>query len=149
MSASAQEQYTNATETLDRKDFYSLLGIATWHVDLARAPTVRAQHAALNVARAAESQARIDSEDAVYFAWVQVRTDVQKARSARVEAEAAARTALLARERFAAGEATQIDVLQAQQTSIQAEVARIRVESDLAYARAALRLSVADGSHAP
>jgi outer membrane protein TolC len=144
VSASANEIYTNATENLGRKDFYSLLGLATWHLDLAKGPTVRAQNAALDAARATEAQAKIDSQDAVYLAWVQVKTDVTKTRSARAGEDAAAKTANLARERYAAGEATQLDVLQAQQTYVQAEVARIRVESDLAYARAALRLSVAE-----
>jgi len=39
-----------------------------------------------------------------------------------------------------------VDVLTAEQTFVEAEVARVRVDPDLAYARAARRLSVADGN---
>ena len=145
LSAQLSENYTNATENLGRKDFYSFFGIASWHLDLSIAPQVRAAHAAVDAAKAAESQARIDANDAVYFAWLQVDNDVKKSRAAITEADAAARTAVLAVERFKAGAATQIDVLQAEQSYIEAEVAKIRVLADLAYARQALRLSVADG----
>lgn len=145
ISGSAMENYTNATENLGRKDFYTLLGLATWHLDLSTGPAVSAQHAAVDGARAREQQARIDAADAIYDAWVQVRTDITKARAARVQSQSAAHATELARAKFAAGEATQIDVLTALQTYLQAEVSRIRVESDLAYARSALRLSVSDG----
>ena len=145
LSAQLSENYTNATENLGRKDFYSFFGIASWHLDLSVGPQVRAAHAAVDAAKASESQARIDANDAVYFSWLQVDTDVKKSRAAITEADAAARTAVLAQERFKAGAATQIDVLQSEQSYIEAEVAKIRVLADLAYARTALRLSVADG----
>ena len=147
LSASATENYTNATEAIaGRKDFYSVMGLATWHLDLTKGPRVRVQNAALDQAKAAEAQARIDSQSGVYDAWVQVQADIAKARAARVGAVASRHALDLAREQYAAGEATQIDVLTAEQTFVEAEVARVRVDADLAYARAALRLSVADGN---
>ena len=146
LSATAAENYTNATESLGRKDFYTVMGLASWHVDLTKSPKVRAQNAALDGAKAAEAQARIDSQDAVYDAWVQVQQDIAKARASRVGALSSRHALDLAREQYAAGEATQVDVLTAEQTFVEAEVARVRVDADLAYARAALRLSVADGN---
>ena len=146
VSAQVAENYTNLTESLGRKDFYTVLGIAQWKLDLTKAGTQKAESAALAGAKAAEAQARLDSQDAVYDAWVQVETDIAKVRSARVGAASAKHAMELSREQYAAGESTQIEVLQAEQDYVEAEVARVRVDADLAYARAALRLAVADGN---
>src|SRR6202012_2857170 len=66
VSGSPMENSTNLTENLGRKDFYTLLGLATWHLDLSTGPGVSAQHAAVDGARAREAQARIDAADAIY-----------------------------------------------------------------------------------
>ncbi len=72
--------------------------------------------------------------------WQEVRADIARARAARAEAEASAHAARLARERYQAGAATQLDVQQAERDAFNSEVARISAQADLAYARAAVRL---------
>jgi outer membrane protein TolC len=47
----------------------------------------------------------------------------------------------LARDRYTVGAATQLEVVQAQQDAFSADVARIQADAELAYARAALRVS--------
>jgi outer membrane protein TolC len=47
----------------------------------------------------------------------------------------------LARDRYGVGAATQLDVIRAQEDAFRAEVTRIQADTDLAYARAALRAS--------
>jgi outer membrane protein TolC len=49
-----------------------------------------------------------------------------------------------ARQRYQAGTATQLDLLQAQRDAFNADVARIQADADLVNARAQLRLSAGE-----
>lgn len=78
-----------------------------------------------------------------------VRTGIARSRSARAQAEVSAHASQLARERYEAGTATQLDLLQAQRDAFAADAARIQADADLVNSRAQLRLaagrSIVDG----
>jgi outer membrane protein TolC len=72
-----------------------------------------------------------------------VGTGLAKSRAARSESKAAARAVDRARDRYANGAGTQIELVQAERDAFAAEVARIQADADLSYARAALKLAAA------
>jgi outer membrane protein TolC len=144
VDAKAQERFTNATAFIGgHSAVYLLQLVATWKLDTTIRPQIRAQNAAASAARANEDQARQAAEDAVFRDWHQIRADIQSAQSSRAQVAATKLAASLAEDRYESGVATQLDVLQARQDAFAADVARIQADSDLAYARSALRLDAA------
>jgi outer membrane protein TolC len=141
LSAQAQERLTNATSFSGHAAVYLLQATLSWKFDATLSPTVRAQNAALSVSAIRTERAQRAAQDAIYQAWHQVRASIEKARAARVQIGASQLAAELARDRYSVGAATQLDVVQAQQEAFRADVARIQADTDLAYARAALRAS--------
>jgi outer membrane protein len=141
VTGNATERFTNATAFAGHSEYYLLQLTATVKLDATLSPGVRAQNAAAAAAIAREDGAKRRADDAIFQAWSQIATDISKARSARAQVSAATLAEGLARDRYLAGVATQLDVLQAQSDLFKAEVARIQADTDLAYARASLRLS--------
>lgn len=141
VSATAQEKFTNATAFIGgHTAVYLLQATASWKLDTTLGPEIRAQNAAAAAARANENHARQAAEDAVFRDWQQIHADIETARSSRAQVVALKLAASLAEDRYSSGVATQLDVLQARQDAFSADVARIQADSDLAYARLALRL---------
>ncbi len=137
----AEEKATNATAFYGGHAIFYLLQIAAnWKLDNTILPQIHQQDAIAAAARANEDKARIAAQDSVYRDWQQVRADVDVSRSARAQVAATKLAASLAEDRYQNGVATQLDVLQARQDAFAAEVARIQADSDLAYARTALRI---------
>ncbi|HEY2734562.1 MAG TPA: TolC family protein, partial [Polyangiales bacterium] len=141
LSASAQERVTNATSFTGHAAVYLVQATLAWKFDGTLSPTVRAQDAAAAVNAVRAERAQRVAQDNIYQAWHQVRAAIEKSRAARVQITASQLAAELARDRYSVGAATQLDVLQAQQDAFRAEVSRIQADTDLAYARAALRTS--------
>lgn len=143
IGATAEEKFTNATAFVGgHTSIYLLQLSATWKLDATIVPQIRAQNAAVGVAQANEDRARQAAEDAVFRDWQQIRSDIESARSSRAQVAATTLAASLAEDRYESGVATQLDVLQARQDAFNADVARIQADSDLEYARLALRLDV-------
>jgi outer membrane protein TolC len=138
-AASATERLTNAPG-FGHSASWLLAVSATWTVDPASYFAAKAQSAARAAAEVRERRAEQQAKDDLHSDWQTVRADVAKLRAARAEAEASLRAAKLARERYQAGAATQLDVQQAERDAFNSEVARIGAQADLAYARAAVRL---------
>ncbi|MEO8905468.1 MAG: TolC family protein [Polyangiaceae bacterium] len=145
VTGTATERYTNATAFAGHANYYLLQLTASWKLDATLSSAVRAQNAAAAAAIAREDGAQRQADDAIFLAWNQIGADIAKSRSARAQVAASTVAAELARNRYAAGIATQLDVLQAQTDLFKAEVARIQADTDLAYARASLRLAA--GQH--
>jgi outer membrane protein TolC len=142
IAAQAQEHATNAGGFTGRNSVYTLTATATWRLDFSLAANVAAQSAAVAGAEARENKARRTAEDAIYQAWHDVRTGIEKARAARAQLAAATLAEELARERYAGGVATQLEVVAAQRDVFAAGVSRVQADFDLQYARALLRISV-------
>ncbi|MEY4581022.1 MAG: hypothetical protein RL701_5725, partial [Pseudomonadota bacterium] len=150
LNAQAQERFTNASAfTGGREAVFLLQASLAWKFDFSLPANVRAQEAAAAVAHVRTERAQRATEDSIFTAWHQVRTSIEKARAARVQIEASQTAADLARDRYAAGAATQLDVLQAEQDAFRAQVARIQADTELVYARASLRASAGKLSDLP
>ncbi len=147
----AQERFTNATALVGHSAYYSLSLNLAWRFSGANFYKPQAQEAAVNASKAREVQTKKSVQDAVFQAWHQVQSGITRARSARVQAETSKRAVELAKQQYVEGMSTQLELLTAQQDAFRAEVARIQADTDLAYARAALRLlsSHQIGAHAP
>ncbi len=113
----------------------------TWQFDLTTIANMRSQDAFADAARAREQRARLAARDAIYRFWQTVHSDIATSRSARAQAKATAHAARLAADRYQAGAATQLDLLQAERDAYAADVARIQSDADLANARNQLRLA--------
>ncbi len=136
----AQEHFSNATGFTGRNNAYTLSLTATWALDFTLAPRVRAETAALSGASARENRARRDADDSIYEAWQNVRANIEKARAAIPQVEAATLALTLAQDRYENGVATQLDVIQAQRDQLEAEIAAIQAEANLRYSRVVLRV---------
>jgi len=141
LSASVTERVTNAEGLAGRDAYWQAVAGLTWSFDLTTLAGIRAQDAVADGARAREHRARLAARDAIHGAWMSVRTNIARSRSARVQAEVSARAADLALDRYEVGEATQLDVLQAQRDAFAADAARIQADADLVNSRAQLRVA--------
>ncbi len=144
LSASATQRVTDF-EGLGGHDrtWQAMVGL-TWSFDLTTLAGVRAQDAAAEGARAREQRARLAARDAIHDAWMTVRTNIARSRSARVQAQVSSRAADLALERYRVGAATQLDLLQAQRDAFGADAARIQADADLVNSRAQLRIAAGE-----
>jgi len=141
LTASAQEDFTNATAFTGRSATFKLQATLAWRFDASLSPSIRAQQAAAYTQQVRAERTERAAQDSIFQAWHQVRTSIEKARAARVQIEASQLAAELARDRYAVGAATQLDVLQAEHTAFQAKVASIQADTELVYARVGLRTS--------
>jgi outer membrane protein TolC len=140
VAAVGTEHLTNATSFTGKVSSWTVAVSATWTIDPSNYFAAKAQGAARAVAEVREKRAQQQARDELHSSWQEVRAEVAKVRAAKAEAEASARAAKLARERFLVGAATQLDVQQAERDAFNSEVARIAAQADLAYARATVRL---------
>ena len=139
LAAAGQERFTNATGFSGNAAVYTLQATLNWRFDATLSPTERAQRAAEQASQIRTERAQRGVQDAIHDAWHHVRAAIEKSRAARVQIEASALAAELARDRYGIGAATQLEVLEAQQDAFRAEVARVQADTELAYARAVLR----------
>jgi outer membrane protein len=140
VNATGTERFTNAAG-FGHGTVWAVGAAITWRIDPGAVPALRAQEAASAAARVRADRARIAAEDELHRAYHEVRADLAKSRSARAQIEATKLATKLARDRSAAGKATQLDIVQADRDAFEADVARIRADADLAYARLALRIA--------
>ena len=128
---------------------WSYQGVVTlsWSFDLTSLANIRSGQAALETARARELRTRLSAGDAIHRQWNTVAAAIARSKSARVGKQAAASASEQARQRYQAGSATQLELLQAQRDAFSADVARIQADADVVNARAQLR--VASGQSLP
>jgi outer membrane protein TolC len=144
LSASATEHTTDAQGLVGRDAYWQAVVALSWSFDLTTLAGIRVQDAAAAGARAREQRTRLAVHDDIHRAWMTVRTTIARSRSARVQAEVSTRAAQLALDRYDAGAATQLDLLQAQRDAFAADAARIQADADLVNARAQLRLTAGE-----
>lgn len=113
----------------------------SWRLD---GPTFTAMSSAASTERIAvltAERARLVAHDQIFSDWQRLNAALQKIVAAKTQMEAAERAAQVARDRYAAGAATQIDVIQAERDLFSAEVGQIQSRTELASARLGLRIS--------
>jgi len=141
VSTQASERATNATG-FGQSPYYTVEALATWKlVDFASFQASRAQRAAAEVSSVRYDRVRESASQTIYDDWHQVHTQIEKSRASRSSLEASRLALSVAREKYASGKATLLDVVQAERDAFSAEVTDIQAEADLASARASLRLS--------
>jgi outer membrane protein TolC len=141
LAASAVEQVSDFKGLSGHDRTWQATVGLTWSFDLTTLSAIRAQDAAAEAARAREQRARLAARDDIHRSWESVRTSIARSRSARVEAEVSDRAARLAQDRYQAGTAAQLDLLQAQRDAFAAAASRIQADADVVNSRAQLRLA--------
>jgi outer membrane protein TolC len=141
VTAQFTQRLTNATGFQDAAAVYNAgVGFA-WRLDAAGISGWRTQAATAQVSQLSAERARQQALDQVHSDWHQVKAAVEKMKSGQAQLVAALRAQLLAKERYQAGVATQLDVIQANRDVFSAEVGQVRAGFELFAARASLRLS--------
>ncbi len=141
IAATATERITNASGFSGNNASYTAGLVALWRLDYATISGVRAQNAAARGAVLREESAKTAARDRIHDAWQAVRAQIAKSRAARAQSKAATHAAALARDRYAQGAGTQLELIQAERDAFGAEVLRVQADADLALARGLLRLS--------
>ena len=141
LAASFTERGTNAAGFSGHAWSWQAMLSLTWSFDLTSVGYIRQQDAQLGVAKAREEKVRITARDSIHRAWNAVDASIARVRSARKQAQVSRRAADLARDRYTAGAATQLDLLQAERDAFLSEINQIQADADLANARAQLRLA--------
>ena len=140
VSASGAERFTNAPG-FGEAPYWTISAIAEWRLDPSAVFGAYAEAASAESAEIELDRARLSAQDEVHSAWHRVTAQIAKSRAARAEEGASQLAVSLARERLRAGTATLLDVIIAERDALAAEVARIRADADLAYARTLLATS--------
>ncbi|HEY4121459.1 MAG TPA: TolC family protein [Byssovorax sp.] len=140
VTASATEHLTNATSFSAQAASYQILFTAQWTLDASVYYGAKASDAARAAAAARQRRTELAARDDLFNAWHQVDAQIATARAAQAQLDASTHAAKLVRDRYAVGSATQLEVTQADRDALQAEIAKIQAFSDLAYARALVKL---------
>jgi outer membrane protein len=141
LSANATETLTNFGGLTDQTKYYTVTANLRWSFGLDTIGSIRAHSAAADAARIGEEAARATARDDIHEQWQKVDTGIVKSRSARAQAASATLAAEVARERYAAGTSTQLELVQAERDLLDADAARVQADANLAYSRVALRLA--------
>jgi outer membrane protein TolC len=141
LGAGVTERVTDFKGLAGREAAWQATLALTWSFDLTTLASIRSQDAAADAALAREQRARLAARDDIHRAWMTVRTNIARSRSARAQAEVSARAASLALDRYQVGEGTQLDLLQAQRDAFAADAARIQADADLLNSRNQLRIA--------
>ncbi len=135
------QRFTNATGFQNANTLYNAGVTFNWRLDVPSVHALRAQQSAQATAELNAEKVRLQVRDQVHADWQRVRATITKVRAATAQVTAAQRASALAQERYAAGVATQVDVIGAARDLFSAEVSQIQARGELANARVALRLS--------
>jgi len=144
VAATATEQVTNAAGLVGHEVYFTGMVTASWRLDVAALARRKGQGAAEQAARVQEEATANCARDAVHEAWQRVDSGIMASQSARSQAAAARLAADKARERYAAGAGTQLELIQAQRDLSSMEAARIQTDANLALDRILLRLAVGE-----
>jgi outer membrane protein TolC len=141
LSASADQRFTNATGFVGRNAVFALSATLTWQLDFGLPARARSQQAAADAASARAEKAASTLRENVAEQWHRVQANVSKVRASRAAQDAARLGNRLAKQRYAAGAATQVELVTAQKEAFDADAAVIQAEADLALARALLQIA--------
>ncbi len=141
VNANFTQRFTNATGFANQAAIYSGGVGLTWRIDVPTFQNMSVQDSAEATARLAAEKARLNARDQVFQDWNRLEAARTKADLVKAQVAAAQRATQVAKDRYSAGAATQIEVIQAERDVFLAEVAEIQARTELAIARAGLKLS--------
>ena len=137
------QRFTNATGFQGQAGTYNAGINLTWRLDVPTFMGMQAQSANEQAALLQGDRTRLQARDQINSDWQRLQAALIKIEAASAQVEAARRATQVARDRYAAGAATQLDVIQAERDVFGAEVSQIQARTELATARATLRISAA------
>lgn len=143
VNANFTENISNATGFTGQNAAYSFGLTAAWRLDVPTVANIAGAQALANQARLAAEKTRLQSRDQINSDFQRFTASLIKIEAARAQVAAASRAAQVARDRYAVGSATQIDVIQAERDLFTSELGHIQARTELATARASLRISSA------
>jgi outer membrane protein TolC len=143
VSAQFTERLTNATSFTGKVGSYNAGLNLVWRLDVPTFMGMQAQAANESAAVLAGERARLQAKDQINSDWQRLTAALIKIDAASAQVDAAQRATQVARDRYAVGAATQVDVIQAERDVFSAEVSQIQARTELATARASLRISAA------
>ncbi|MBL8916516.1 MAG: TolC family protein [Archangium sp.] len=143
VSANFSENISNATGFTGQNATYSFGLNATWRIDVPTVANINSTGALANQAKLAAEKTRLQSRDQVNSDFQRFTAALIKIEAAKAQVAAAGRAAQVSRDRYAVGSATQIEVIQAERDLFTSELGQIQARTELATARASLRLSAA------
>ncbi len=141
VNAQFTQRFTNATGFQGQNALYNAGLTFNWRLDGSAAFGLKSQSAAEQTAALQAEKVRQQVRDQLHGDWLNVGAAVKKVKAAQAQVEAARQAMGLANDRNGAGVATQLDVIQASRDLFSAEVNDIQARTELASARASLRLS--------
>jgi outer membrane protein TolC len=113
----------------------------SWRIDAPTLVGYGVQAHAEAAARLAAEKSRVQARDQIHSDWQRFNAGLQKVEAAEAQVQAATRAAQVSRDKYAVGAATQLDVIQSERDVFSAEVGQIQARTELAGARASLRIS--------
>lgn len=141
VGAQFTERFSNATGFTGQVTSYNFGVNLVWRLDGPTIVSPRISQAQQNVAVLAVERNRLAARDQVHSDWQRISSTIIKVQATGAQVQAAQRALVLARDRYEGGVATQIDVIQSERDVFSAEVAQIQAMTELASARASLRIS--------
>lgn len=141
VSGQFTQRFTNATGFQNQSAVYNAGIGLQWRIDVPTFQNMQVQSSAESTAKLAAERARLQARDQIFQDWNRLEAARQKADLVQAQVAAAQRASQVAKDRYAVGAATQVDVIQAERDVFGAEVAQIQARTELATARAGLRLS--------
>ncbi|MBE2251454.1 MAG: TolC family protein [Myxococcus sp.] len=141
VSGQFTQRFTNATGFQNQSAVYNAGIGLQWRLDVPTFQNMSVQASAASTAKLAAERSRLQVRDQIFQDWNRLEAARQKAELVQAQVAAAERAAQVARDRYAVGAATQVDVIQSERDLFGAEVAQIQARTELGTARASLRLS--------
>jgi outer membrane protein TolC len=141
VSGQFTQRFSNATGFQNQAATYNAGIGLQWRIDVPTFQNMQVQSANESTAKLAAERARLQARDQVFQDWNRLEAARQKAELVQAQVAAAQRASQVAKDRYAVGAATQVDVIQAERDVFGAEVAQIQARTELATARASLKLS--------
>lgn len=141
VSAQFTERFTNATGFQGSSALYNLGITFAWRLDVPTFQNMSVQSHIEQTARLGAEKLRLFARDTIIADWQRFNAALVKIAAARAQVSAAERAAQVARDRYNAGAATQLDLIAAERDLFGAEVNLIQARGELAQARLLLRIS--------
>ncbi len=141
VGAQFTENFTNATGFTGKVTSYNLGVALTWRLDGPTITNLDSQDHVQNSAALGVERARLVARDQIHSDWQSFTAALLKVEAADAQVQAASKAQQVARDRYNAGAATQVDVIQADRDLFQAEVSQISARTSLVSARLSLHIS--------
>ena len=141
ISAQFTERMTNALGFTGHGNMYAAGLALNWRLDAPMMYTTSVQRSQHVIASLVAERQRVAARDQVHNEWRLLQAAREKVTAAQTQVEAAQKAAQVARDRYAVGAATQLDLIQGERDLFAAEVNQIQARTELASSHVSLRIS--------